>query len=281
MVIIRLWGGVGNQLFQYAFGLYLQNKYKSEQIVFDISSFGNSDKARKLELIEIVPNLPITTDISFARYVGIKNRVYRFFYSLRNVFIEESNYSDSLLSKMLSKKKEIYLQGYWQNEQYAKFLLEKKITMPQIPNCIKKSFELIGLSDCSIALHVRRGDYFLPKNIKEFGVCDELYYEKSLRYLFSYLNNINVCVFLFSDDVEWVQSHLSLPNKTHIVYNHDIPQFWYIYLMSLCHHNIISNSTFSWWGAYLNANVSKLIISPKCWTKTSDKTLSLNDWIKF
>lgn len=124
MVIVRLWGGIGNQLFQYSFGEFLREKYQVD-VIYDIASFGKSDKLRKLELSVVVPGIPVTTDISFSKYVGTKNRLLRFIYGLKNSFIEEKYFSDEQLLKYLSKRGDVYLQGYWQKTIYAETLRRK------------------------------------------------------------------------------------------------------------------------------------------------------------
>ena len=278
MVIVRLWGGIGNQLFQYSFGELLRERYQVE-VVYDIASFGKSDVLRKFELSIIISNLPIISNIAFSRYVGIRNRFLRLSYTLRNTFIEEKQFTEEKLLRGLNKG-DVYLQGYWQNREFVSFIKKNKLYLPKesCPNQLSFIKEQIQGADNSVAIHVRRGDYFTPKNINVFGVCDISYYEKAIDLLRSKIST--PIIFVFSDDLDWVKENIDLPLNTIYVPNYDLPQYWYIYLMSLCRHNIISNSTFSWWGAVLNTNVNKIVISPAIWTLNSKKTIALDEWIK-
>ena len=278
MVIIRLWGGIGNQLFQYAFGEYLREKYQIT-VQYDIDSFGNSDLLRKFELSILDSNIPINFSTHFSKFLGIKNRIMRFFYTLRNNFIEEDEFSEKCLFKYL-KSGDVYLQGYWQNAVYANVLIKKKKYIPKggYPKELAVLFDKIEKSQNTVALHIRRGDYFLPKNINVFGVCDANYYREAINFISGKEDSISI--FVFSDDLDWVKENVELPVNTIFIPNYNISQYWYIYMMSLCKHNIISNSSFSWWGAFLNMNVNKIVISPSKWTLNSDKTIALDEWIK-
>lgn len=278
MVIIRIWGGIGNQLFQYAFGEYLRDKYRIV-VEYDVGSFGNSDLLRKLELLILDPNIPINFSSHFSKFVGVKNRIMRFLYTLRNNFVEENKFSEERLLKCLNNG-DVYLQGYWQNAVYANVLIKKQIYMSknEYPKEVVVLFDKINKSQNAVALHVRRGDYFLPKNINVFGVCDTNYYKRAIDFIHSKEGTISI--FVFSDDLDWVRENVELPVSAIFVPNYDIPQYWYIYMMSLCKHNVISNSSFSWWGAFLNMNANKIVVSPSKWTLNSDKTIALSEWVR-
>lgn len=202
MVIVRLWGGIGNQLFQYSFGEFLREKYQVD-VIYDIASFGKSDKLRKLELSVVVPGIPVTTDISFSKYVGTKNRLLRFIYGLKNSFIEEKYFSDEQLFKYLSKRGDVYLQGYWQKTIYAETLRRKGSFFlsqeePIVLHTIKAK---IQEAEGAIALHVRRGDYFSSKHINTFGVCDAHYYEKAVDIMRGRVSN--AMIFVFSGTIKY------------------------------------------------------------------------------
>ena len=130
----------------------------------------------------------------------------------------------------------------------------------------------------SASIHIRRGDYFSPKNVSVYGVCTEDYYHKAIGLIKN--KELKVRFFVFTDDIEWVKEHIQLDDDMLIVPNYDISQFAYIELMSLCKHHIISNSSFSWWGAVLNEQDDATVICPSKWTLTSDKTIALDKWMK-
>ena len=278
MYIVRLWGGIGNQLFQYAFGEFLRYNYNLD-VRYDIASFGNSDKLREYELAIIAPNLPTVSNIRFSRYRGIVNRCLRALYSVKNKFVIERDFTSKIIENR-RKISDIYLQGYWQEEKYAKILIEKNLYLPQyeFPLELEAIKMQILSSRNSVALHVRRGDYFNPKNVGTWGVCNVDYYEKAISYVEELKGDCHI--FVFSDDLKWVKDNLKFEGQVTFVPNYEISQFWYIYLMSLCKNNIISNSSFSWWGAYLNENIEKVVISPTKWNLKTKETIALDSWVK-
>lgn len=272
MIIIRLWGGVGNQLFQYSFGEYLRLNTNHE-IYYDVSSFGNSDKLREFQILILNNSLPLK-NVYFSKYRGVRNRFFRFLFSIKNKFITEDRFNQEELSDL---NRTYYLQGYWQNIKYINggdLYKPKNETPAEIEDLIRK----INLSHNPVSMHIRRGDYFTSKHIDVYGVCDVDYFKKSLSLINEKIKEVTI--FIFSDDINWVKNNIELSDNMMIIPNYEVNQFWYIYLMSLCHHNIISNSSFSWWGAFLNMNPEKIVISPSKWTLDSDKTLALSEWIK-
>ena len=127
MIVIRIWGGIGNQLFQYSFGEYLSQNY-NQSVFYDINSFGKVDLLRNLELSIINPLFPVyyTSKYFFSNYKGIPNRIMRgtFLLKQNNRFIEESLFSEKN-DILKDQSKLIYLQGYWQDEKYANYIKKK------------------------------------------------------------------------------------------------------------------------------------------------------------
>lgn len=280
-IIVRLWGGIGNQLFQYSFGEYLRNT-KSVRVEYDCNSFGNSDKLRKLEIESAVGSIPITTENVISRYTGVINRVIRCIYNINNKFISEKKFSEEKFDLLTQRKGEVYLQGYWQKQLYASWALNSgtlNLSKMSLPIELQDYYQKITAEEETVSLHIRRGDYFIPRYIKKFGVCSPKYYQDSITYLQNKIK-INIKIFVFSDDPQWVIKNIKLPSDSIFIKNYEVPQASYIYLMSLCKYNIISNSSFSWWGAFLNRNPCKIVISPEKWTLDSDKTLALSEWVK-
>lgn len=284
MIIVRLWGGIGNQLFQYTFGEYLRNQTHQE-VKYDIGSFGRSDRLRTYELSVLDHNLPIVENILFSKYTGIMNRFFLQLFKLdrKNEFV--TNWDDSILP--FEKDKIYYFQGYWLDKKYVKELLDTHsdlfVPKVELPSQLNMVFELIQQETIPVAIHIRRGDYFSSQNVSTLGVCNPDYFHKAIELLRERVSGA-FRLFVFSDDLDWVKVNLNLPDNSFFVPNYDIAQFWYIYLMSLCKHNIISNSTFSWWGAVLNKNDSKIVMIPKYWILKKDmrkyESLYENNWIK-
>lgn len=282
MIIIRIWGGIGNQLFQYYFGQFLRTKTDHE-VQYDCESFGNSDTLRKLELKSVFSEIELYDGGKnfFSRFRGIRNRIIRYLWQIKpnHFFIQETNLNIEKMRR--SPKGVFYCQGYWQDEKYIKALENQyKInTTPEIPidERLQSIANQIKNDDSAVCLHVRRGDYFAPKNIGIYGVCTPEYYEEAKSLVEKKISNAHY--YIFTDDIDWVKDNINLENAK-IIPNFNIPQYTYIYLMSLCKHCITSNSSFSWWGAYGIKNPNKLIVSPSPWFRGQSFTLAMDKWIQ-
>ncbi|MDP4276665.1 MAG: alpha-1,2-fucosyltransferase [Bacteroidota bacterium] len=275
MLVVRLTSGTGNQLFQYAFALYLKERYQDE-VYLDKSPYLYRYPDRKCT-IDIVSDLSEIKDWRlYDQYRHIKYRLAKMLFSINPTtkHIRESALSFPKNNKLL------YFDGYWQTDKYIRLITDPdRLFRPKetMPESIKNYQDDIRQTR-SISLHVRRGDYFSQAHQPTFGVCDKEYYEKAIQQATEHLDSYKL--FIFSDDPDWTTKHLHLPASSCFVKNDEINPFWYIYLMSLCQDNIISNSSFSWWGAYMNKQASKRVFAPLRWTLTSEKTLALDDWIK-
>ncbi len=278
MIIVKLWGGIGNQLFQFVFGQYLKYRHNIE-VQYDINSYCSVDKLRKPELDALDVTIKYDNSCLFSRYRGVKERVLRWAYQLipQHHFINEGR----VLPETFEKGHTYFMYGYWQKGDYYKWLKENVadfgIRLKEMPVELLTIAKTIEASKESVSIHVRRGDYFQPRFEKIYGVCDKNYFEKALSVVNERKGNVRV--FLFSDDLEWVKNNIDLPADTVYVPNYTISQLAYILLMSMCKHHIISNSSFSWWGAVLSEQ-NGIVIAPSRWTLTSDSTIALNEWIK-
>lgn len=276
VAVIHVWGGTGNQLFLYSFGEYLRCRYGLD-VFYDLSSYGTTD-IRNLELRIVAGNLPEfkTKWYFFSRHKGVFRRLSLFIFKLLPyVHYEYDHFDESTLSK---KVKIFYFDGYWQEKQYAEWLVninpeffKPVITIPSRIRTIASQLE--GMDTTSI--HIRRGDYLLPANA-HLNVCNDLYYLRAVQNLSN--KNDNVLV-VFSDDIKWVKENLIFQNKTIYIEDKGESPFWYVYLMSKCHNHIISNSTFSWWGAFLDRNTNKNVIAPSRWRNDrSNPNLYYSEW---
>ncbi len=161
-----------------------------------------------------------------------------------------------------------YLIGSFQSELYfddIKSEIVKEFEFKEDLVGENKLTELLIKSTNAVAIHVRRGDYLYSHNVDIHGVCSIDYYAKAIGYI---KNQINNCTFfVFSDDIEWTQHNLNFGDsqKYFIVHNNGSNSYNDMRLMSLCKHNIIANSSFSWWGAWLNQNPDKIVIAPQKW----------------
>ena len=134
------------------------------------------------------------------------------------------------------------------------------------------------ISHRCISVHIRRGDYLNKKNAAIMALCSIDYYIKGVEYILEFFPDSNIV--LFSDDMEWVKENFKINRELYYVKDKGINPFWDIFLMSKCQHNVMSNSTFSWWGAILNSYSDKIVIAPKQWFNHSDNPELYNDnWI--
>lgn len=274
-MVINIIGGLGNQMFQYAFG-YAMAKKNNEELKLDISGFDTYDLHDfGLKLYNIKKNQILKSNIKYKfllSVIGYRNTVF-----LSKVF-RKLYISTLKITKLYYQEKKTftfdenvfyartgsYFSGYWQNEKYFKDCRKDLLDIFQLKKIHLKTkvYKNKIIKNESVSLHVRRGDYL---NINE--VCDIEYYHKAIL-LF---RGEHVHFFIFSDDIEWVKNNLNfIDHKTIIELEKDIPDHEEMYLMSLCKHNIISNSSFSWWGAWLNKNDKKRVVAPKKWLTNKD-----------
>ncbi|MBU1667539.1 alpha-1,2-fucosyltransferase, partial [bacterium] len=176
---------------------------------------------------------------------------------------------DSLLFNdgLLKVEDHNYIDGYFQCEKYFKdireILLKQFCTNKGISNYTKKIEKKIFGSKHSCSLHIRRGDFVDNININIHGSCDLEYYQNAIEVI--NLKYENTHFFIFSDDIDWCKQNLKIKNAVYIDSEEKRIPHEDIYLMSLCNHNIIANSSFSWWGAWLSQNKEKMVIAPKRW----------------
>ena len=252
IIKVQVTGGLGNQLFQYFFARSLNIKFNCK-VLLDISDFTSNNKSRFLN----IDNLDLK--LSFFKK---KNYFKTFIFSKK----EEEN-SFMFDQNIFIKKFDNYI-GFWQSYKYFidnwnsfkdEINLEKFNTDPVTLNQIRISN--------SISVHIRRGDYI--NNLKTSAVHGNLkldYYKKAIHLIQKQFKNS--IFFFFSDDIEWVKNNFNDKNFHFVENNYndlDLP-FKDLLLMKNCKHNIIANSTFSWWGAWLNESPNKIIFAPEYWT---------------
>lgn len=285
---IKLSGGLGNQMFQYAMGKSLSVRYNAE-LKMDTSSFGKESEGvttRKYALC-IFPNLDglsvMQSSVIPIFSVNFFNRIYRFLNKNirfnKSYIIEKKN--EYFEIPMNSDR--LYLDGYWQSEKYFMSIREE----------IRKCFNLSHLekdkdimfyleqvrTNESASIHIRRGDYVTnSKANSHHGVCGLTYYERAIEKIIK-LTSESLTFFIFSDDIEWCKKNL--PIKYNHVYVSTSKDYYDLYLMSKCSHNIIANSSFSWWAAWLNSSAQKKVIAPEKWfADTNAQDLIPEQWIK-
>jgi len=270
MIIVRLKGGLGNQLFQYAAGRRLAQHHKTI-LKIDISIF-ESYKVHEYSLgvFNIQENIASADEIGSltARDKGIKNLILRIFGKPRARINENHFHFDR---RILSLPDNVYLDGYWQSEKYFSGIFdiiksEFTVKAPQVG----RNKEISGMiySAESVSLHIRRGTYLKPPYNYTHGICPPEYYYSGIKYLESKIKHPHF--FVFSDDPQWARDNLKLSYPVSYVDNNSAGKGYEdLRLMSQCKYHIIANSTFSWWGAWLSNYPGKIIIAPKRWFNVS------------
>ncbi len=287
MIIIRIGGGLGNQLFQYALGRNLALT-KNIPLKLDLSWFEtNFDRKYKLKYFNTEENIATKKELKrIKRYQKINSRRYflhNLLFSNESIYIEEKQFHFN--PNILDIKNNAYLIGYWQTEKYFKDIkdvIRKEFILKDNLDsfCIEKEKKIKKQN--SVSLHIRRGDYIMNKIAnKNMGVCSLDYYKKAINILGEKINDPTF--FIFSDDMKWVKKNLKIDFPIIFVSNGELKDYEELILMSKCKHNIIANSSFSWWGAWLNNNPDKIVIAPKKWfndTKRNSKDIIPDNWIK-
>ena len=294
MIIVHLTGGLGNQLFQYAIGKSL-SVYSNEKLLFDVSSY-TWDNLRKYELsvfnfndtIAEQPDLKIINDALPFFSDRIISKVLRKpipYYRLP--IIREHSFTFDL-NFYKFRKTNLILQGYWQSEKYfshIRSIIKTDLSVNEVIFSVNMLFykELIESSSSSVSIHIRRGDYVTNSSTMVYhGLCDLEYYYAAMKKIESQIETRTY--FIFSDDKDFVKEIFA--HKPNVVIIENIKQdYEELILMSKCNHNIIANSSFSWWGAWLNDNDTKIVIAPKKWFSDpimQQQTVDLlpDSWIK-
>lgn len=279
MIVVKLFGGLGNQLFQYAYGKKISLKTKQKLYLEIEYGFKNDPYKRKYNLSpfkiqeNLLKNDPISIDLN---YLSIdkkhgQGKIKNFLLGLKRrnwQLITEKNLEFEHSIKFT--KKHSYLDGYWQSENYFKDVRDEIINEIQLKVPLKNENALLSkkMSEViSVSLHIRRmhGVKMIGKNHHEIhGGLEFSYYYKALEILAD--KHPNLELFVFSDDIEWAKENF----KSHfpvefMSQNDDAHNYLDLILMSHCKHQIIANSTFSWWSAWLNPNPNKIVIAPKMW----------------
>jgi hypothetical protein len=270
MLITKITGGLGNQLFQYALARRLARSANIE-FKLDLSAYNNANsRAYALNNFNVIEKIASTDEINRFRKIGFC-RVIDILKPnhLRSIIKERRSYFDQNILKI---KDNTYLDGYWQCDKYFSDIREILLKEISLKNGFSENAQKMAESIRqvnSVSLHIRRGDYLNSKFSKFYEPCKIEYYQQAIKALESKIKDIHF--FVFSDDIEWAKKNLTIPYPTIFVSNPNIKDYEEMMLMSLCKHNIITNSTFSWWGAWLNQNPDEIVIAPEKWFKIKTK----------
>lgn len=267
MIITNLFGGLGNQMFQYAAGRRLAHVLAVE-LKLDVTWLGKSgSRAYSLGNFNVQENFASASEIAVVAPRGrLGQALAKKWPQKWPKYIQEKQFHFD--PNVLNLPDGVYLKGYWQSEKYfldiAGIIRREFTVKTPLSGKSKELAELIA-SKQSVSLHIRRGDYFATRKTKQVhGACDLDYYFRCVDYLKQLVKNAHF--FIFSDDHEWAGVNLKqLYPATPVDCNRSDKDYEDLWLMSRCKHHIIANSTFSWWGAWLNPGKDKIILAPKQW----------------
>lgn len=289
VIVSRLAGGLGNQMFQYAAARALAHHHNASLLV-DTSFLGSGNSVAdhtirdfELDVYKVQTSIAsdrLLADIRPGKMIRILNRLGLI--KNRITTIDENDITNP--GDLSGYEPPLYLTGYWQNENYflsIRDILLKEFVPKNEMSAQNRQVSLLIAGSNSASVHVRRGDYITNSNANKFhGVCSVEYYQSAISKLMedTGVNHF----FAFSDDIAWTKENLMFPVPvTFVDHNHGKESYRDMILMSQCNHQIIANSSFSWWGAWLNPGENKVVIAPANWFAAGggDKIVPDN-WIK-
>lgn len=309
MITTKLIGGLGNQMFQYAIGRNLAKK-NNTKVYMDLSGYknqnpGDTPRDYALGIFNVQENFADEKDVK-------KYQINKYQKKFKKIFGADNGHVLEIglqfKPEILESKDNSYLEGYWQSEKYfvdsADIIRQDFSLKNPLPENVEVLEKNISATN-SVSIHIRRGDYITNKNAQaHHGSCDLDYYKKAIGIIKDKVNGVTrqgesrservspgvegglitsePHFFVFSDDIDWCKENFKLDNIT-FVSDDKIKDYEEMYLMSKCKHNIVANSSFSWWGAWLNTNLDKIVIAPQKWLnnpKENTQDICPDSWTK-
>ena len=285
MIIVRIWEGLGNQMFQYAYARAL--KEKGIDVRLDLNKAydetfekyrNNAQRENQIQNFKIsLPSIDMAQDRRYeylSKDTWLKKTV---FYLQSHLLWKYRLYEEQIQSysdKTAGIRGNYYVKGWFQSERYFKDIrniLLKEFTPKEKIRISKELREALKEPE-SVSLHVRRGDY-----VKADIALNKIYYERAIAYIEQ--NYIKPIFVIFSDDLKWVKENIHINGKCIFVNEEKkLEDYEELLIMSRCRTNIIANSTFSWWAAWLNQNEDKVVIAPRKWLKGQNNIVP-KEWL--
>lgn len=282
MIVMRMCGGLGNQMFQYALGRRLSFDRKTP-LLLDIAPFettaerGETPRSYRLHFLRT--QAEATRD-----WQSVVKSSFPTGSRIEITGINET--SDAFNPQILQCPDNAYLIGYWQSEKYFVDIADQIRADFQLASAMTADRQALAAQMAegeSVSIHIRRGDYVThPGSILNIGTCAPEWYAKAMGLMADRVENPRF--FVFSDDPDWGRTNLpKVKGMVFIDSQPDDREFEDMHLMSKCRHHIIANSSFSWWGAWLNPALDKKVIAPERWilgpTSINDRLPA--SWIRF
>ena len=293
MKIVVAFGGLGNVLFYYA----LANAYRQKGIKSFVFISKTNVEHKNYDLRNVFPNLSRWGNLNIFQVLyyyiiqqlrNFKYNKYKIPHKLLFYPFEILTYDQEPVSYISRLFQELdanqcligHFQSYKYFEEYRDSILKEFQFSTKMLSSKTKTI-VTEIQKCnSVSLHVRRGDYLNGYYYETLGkVCGIDYYRRAVDFICNKLDN--PYFFIFSDDPKYVSENLQIKNATYVDFNLGDDSWQDMYLMSLCNHNIIANSTFSWWGAWLNKNPQKIVVAPSRWFANMEHDeIVLPEWIR-
>lgn len=298
MKIVNIIGGLGNQMFQYAFAIALKKHFQDEEVLIDTSHFHHlfiknwrgHNLHNGYEIDKVFPNADIRTAtprelMKVTWYMPnylISRLVRKIFPIKKTEFIQKREEIFVYIPETMDKQGDCYYEGNWESERFFVNCREDVQTAFShgTPNTINANYIDKMESEESVAIHIRRGDYLLSP--KWSGICTLDYYKKSIELILS--DEKKHVFYIFSNDIPWCNENIKPLLEGHqlvvVSENKGKESCWDMFLMTHCKDLIIANSSFSWWGAFLNKKGGR-VIAPCKWLNEDRKVdIWLDEWIK-
>jgi hypothetical protein len=284
MIVSRLIGGLGNQMFQYAAARALADRTDSE-VVLDVSGFANYsvhryglDAMRVRAKVRSERRADEKESGAVARKVrGLWRRIAPSGFGPAATYRERSFAFDSGVQH---QRAPVELEGYWQSEKYFRddaAAIRADFTPVAEPDAANRAILERMQQTCAVSLHVRRGDYVTNPQAAAFhGSCSPEYYREAVDHIAERAGPLTL--FVFSDDQDWVRDNMRFSHTcVHVDCNPPERGVWDMHLMKHCRHHVVANSSFSWWGAWLNPSPEKIVVAPSRWF--TDPSIDTSDLI--
>ena len=273
MIFVRLMGGLGNQMFQYALGRRLALQH-GVPLKLDISWYEGQDN-RSYSL----GNLAMEAEIASAEEI-FSLKSYSSYFPVQMAWKASQRFLPYYKRRMVKEQKigtydpnilycpdNAWLNGYWQSEKYfqgiKKIICQDFSPRQELLKKVRQIADSIHSNPYSVSIHIRRGDY-LTEFSQSFAACSIDYYKQAISHISAIVDNPHF--YIFSDDIKWAKENLALnAAMTFIEPDSKIGDFKDMYLISQCRHHINANSSFSWWGAWLGEKTDSIVIAPNQW----------------
>lgn len=276
MVTVYIGGGLANKMFQYAFSLAI--KKKGYEICYDTETFKTEFIHDQVSLQSIFPNVILRMKGQHKYFAaGKKSKLARMWKRLSPYYIMEHayQYNDKVWKQL---RRSCYVESSWQDERYfidAEKEVRNAFIFPEFEDERNIRIAKEMHSSNSVAIHIRKGDGYGTWNIFS-NTCTKDFYDKALANIMEHVANPHF--FIFTDSPDVVKEYLDIEDYTLINWNPTSGKGNYLdmQLMSCAKHNIIANSTYSWWGAWLNSNPNKIVVGPKYWFNPECRLADIN-----